>query len=125
VTPTPNLAGRECELEIALQKTCASINSARVSASFIGSVWPICPAIQLHTGPLDMGEQSGVMNRGQPGKIDHSRQQQVIEIGLDAGQGGGADGGADQGEIDIGGRPMTWAEASGGLAVTTPLGLKP
>ena len=43
------------------------------------------------------------MNRGQAGEIDHPGQQQIIEIGIDAGQGGGADGGADQGEVDVGG----------------------
>ena len=43
------------------------------------------------------------MNRGMAGEIDHPGQQQVIEIGIDAGEGGGADGGADQGEVDVGG----------------------
>jgi hypothetical protein len=75
VTATPNLAGRECELEMALQEARASINSARVSASFMGSVWPICPAIQLHASPLDVGQECGVLNRGQQGEIDHPRQQ--------------------------------------------------
>ena len=69
-------------------------------------IWRICTAVQLHTGPLDVGQEGGVMNRGQPGEIDHPWQQQVIEIGIDADQGGGADSGADQGEINIGGGAM-------------------
>ena len=54
-----------------------------------------------------MGQEGGLINRGQAGEIDHPGQQQVIEIGIDAGQGGGADGGADQGEIDVGGGTLS------------------
>ena len=51
---------------------------------------------------------------GERREIHHPGQEQIIEIGIDAGQGGGADGVARQGEINIRGWAVT-AKGSGAV----------
>ncbi|WP_161795888.1 hypothetical protein [Synechococcus sp. GFB01] len=48
-----------------------------------------------------MSQQGWVGDGGETGQVDQPGEEQIIEIGIDAGQGAGGDSGTDQGAIDI------------------------
>lgn len=49
------------------------------------------PLVKKLPGPLDVGQQRGMGNEGEAGEVDQPGEEQVIEIGIDPGQAGGAD----------------------------------
>ena len=49
------------------------------------------PLVENLPGPLDVGQQGRLADGGESGEVDHPGQEQVIEVGIDPGKGGGAE----------------------------------